>query len=1322
MAQRDGKVVTFYSYKGGTGRTMALANVAWILAANGKRVLAVDWDLESPGLARFFAPFIDRDALDSALGVIDLIREYEWATATQADKDGERWHEQYARVHKYSFSLNWQRFPAGGTLDFLSAGQQNNDYAGNLAGMNWDEFYERQGGGHFFDALRADMKRHYDYVLIDSRTGFSDVADICTIQLPDILVTCFTLSEQGIVGAAKVAQLVEHRYDNRRIRVLPVPMRIDPAEKVKADTGRAVARQRFTGLPSGVAESERERYWARMQVPYQAFYAYEEILATFADQPGANGSLLSAYEVLAHEITEGEVQSLPPMSTAIRERINARFARTPASVENEVRLRHSSYDRVWAEWIGHLLVAADVKVVDPWFADTVDGSGVVRELLIVSESNAADDAILSSADRSPEQVPLVIYVADVRRLAHVPAAQTASIAGLEAEAAAVRILRLIGREGAPTDVEVPTSPRFPGTDNAVFEVPGRNTRFTGRDDDLRKLRTLLRSSPKVVLASTGPVALQGMGGIGKSQLALEYAHRYRAAYDAVWWIDADQVSFLESALGDLATSLGLTPSESNRDNARAVLQALRHTDLRWLLIMDNADEVEGVLPYLPEGRGHVLITSRNLQWAEKATAVQVDVFKREESKQHLIERVPTMTEDQADRIAALLGDLPIAITAAAAWLADTGSSVEQYLTEIVRSGAGAVMEPNSNESVEATWELSLNHLRDSYPAAYRVLQLCSMFAPEIATDLVYSDAFAEALVPFHPQAMERLIRQHLVQQAHRLALVRVDLRADNPLSGETGRGGFVVMHRLLQHAVRSRMTGDELEEARRQVHLVLAAARPRGEVDDPEEWPRFRMIWPHLEVSKAPFSQVPKVRDLMIDRVRYLQLRGELEAGRRLGEQVTQLWRQMLVREPDGQAAADLRRQLLHLQFNLGNILSFLGLLKESHALDAAVLHAQRELLGDDHPHTLMTAGGLARDLRGLGRYSEALRLDAITFDAWKRNFGEGHPRSLKALNNLASTQRLMGDFREARHNDEMVLAGRRAILRADHPDTLISSAYVGIDMRDAGDYEQSIARLRTVYRDLLQTRGPDDLMTLRTQTNLAVSLRAAGQAGEAGELLGAALKTLTERFGPDNPETLTCRLSLSINLLQVDQSQSTGEADQSRLAGEEITEVQQIYERNLGPRHPLTLVCQLNLAMVARYAGDLVRARELATESADHLAEALGGEHPYALSGLMNEAICIAEQTDPPEGRDAADQEALRLLHRATEGLGRVLGEDHPNALRCRANLLLLRERLEPGQWAQQLDATARRLARRLGEGHPAVSAIREKRFQRRIIDPHPI
>ena len=132
------------------------------------------------------------------------------------------------------------------------------------------------------------MKRHYDYTLIDSRTGLSDVADICTIHLPDMLVDCFTFSEQGIDGAARVARDGPRPRTAPAIRILPVPMRVDPAEKAKADAGRAVARQRFAGLPAGPARAgPGRRTGPTVQVPYQAFYAYEEILATFGDRPGA---------------------------------------------------------------------------------------------------------------------------------------------------------------------------------------------------------------------------------------------------------------------------------------------------------------------------------------------------------------------------------------------------------------------------------------------------------------------------------------------------------------------------------------------------------------------------------------------------------------------------------------------------------------------------------------------------------------------------------------------------------------------------------------------------------------------------------------------------------------------------------------------------------------------------------------------------------------------------------------------------------------------------------------------------------------------------
>ena len=147
--------------------------------------------------------------------------------------------------------MNWQDFAHGGELDFVSAGRQNRDYYSSVAQVDWDNFYERLGGGQFFNALRADMKANYDYTLIDSRTGLSDIADICTVHLPDILVDCFTLNNQSIDGASNVARVIDQRYHDRNIRILPVPMRIEEGEKDKLDVGRRLARRRFDQFPQG---------------------------------------------------------------------------------------------------------------------------------------------------------------------------------------------------------------------------------------------------------------------------------------------------------------------------------------------------------------------------------------------------------------------------------------------------------------------------------------------------------------------------------------------------------------------------------------------------------------------------------------------------------------------------------------------------------------------------------------------------------------------------------------------------------------------------------------------------------------------------------------------------------------------------------------------------------------------------------------------------------------------------------------------------------------------------------------------------------------
>jgi cellulose biosynthesis protein BcsQ len=303
-----GEIITFYSYKGGTGRTMALANVGWLLASAGKKVLLVDWDLEAPGLHRYLHPFLLDKELIASRGIIDVVMDFSIQAMTPAaGGEGSDWYKKYADVLRCALSLNWSEFGEG-RLDLLPAGQQTATYATRVNSFSWDNFYERLGGGTFLEAVKDSMKKEYDYVLVDSRTGVSDTSGICTVQLPDKVVICFTLNRQSIQGAAAVAEsIVQARAKEPKLpplEIFPVPTRVERAEHVRLEAARIAARDLFSNFLSGWWDEDKRRaYWREIEVFYQPYYAYEEIPATFGEERAEIGSMLYSMERLAGYLT-----------------------------------------------------------------------------------------------------------------------------------------------------------------------------------------------------------------------------------------------------------------------------------------------------------------------------------------------------------------------------------------------------------------------------------------------------------------------------------------------------------------------------------------------------------------------------------------------------------------------------------------------------------------------------------------------------------------------------------------------------------------------------------------------------------------------------------------------------------------------------------------------------------------------------------------------------------------------------------------------------------------------------------------------------------
>ena len=360
-----GRIITFYSYKGGTGRSMAVANVAWMLALSGERVLVVDWDLEAPGIHRYFHPFLDDKELLETEGLLDFVERLasRAAVATSPLADEEVDVIEYVKLLKWPVrsSITWRQFGPRAGIDLLVAGRQGPAYSAKLNSFNWIDFYERLNGRQLLRVAQRQLKDVYDYVLVDSRTGVSDTSGICTVDMPDTLVVCFTLNIQSIVGASSVAEWVlaqrqalekareqalqmtspspRDAVQQRPFRVYPVPMRVEMSEHTKRQVSLEVARERFGQFVDHFPKDAVSQYWGEVQVAYFPFYAFEETPAIFGDVANDAFSLTASVKQVARWVTGEKSLEVVPLAAGFadaeiaRKEVLAWYARVPKKAD-----------------------------------------------------------------------------------------------------------------------------------------------------------------------------------------------------------------------------------------------------------------------------------------------------------------------------------------------------------------------------------------------------------------------------------------------------------------------------------------------------------------------------------------------------------------------------------------------------------------------------------------------------------------------------------------------------------------------------------------------------------------------------------------------------------------------------------------------------------------------------------------------------------------------------------------------------------------------------------------------------------------------------
>jgi len=755
----------------------------------------------------------------------------------------------------------------------------------------------------------------------------------------------------------------------------------------------------------------------------------------------------------------------------------------------------------------------------------------------------------------------------------------------------------------------------------------------------------MTSGPTAVLPydDSPPQALQGLGGVGKTAVAIEYAWRYRTEYDLVCWVRADQMPLVRSSLAALGAAVGLEPSANGIDLTTAgVLDALRLGEpySRWLLIFDNAAQPEDLLPLIPSGPGDVLITSRNHRWQSEVDTVPLDVFERKESLTFLQRRVPNrLSAVDANRLAEKLGDLPLALVQAGAVISDGAMPVNEYLrlldervTQILAKGAS----PEYPTSMTAAWQISVARLRAQSPQALDLLRCCAFMGREPIPRDVFNLGSEQGMTGVGDLITDPIELSTAISTLGRFALVKID-------------GPYITVHRLIQALLRDELSEDEQREYRQDAHAMLATAAP-GNPSDVSVWPRYVDLVAHVSSANADLAncQVIAHRALALDVVRYLYYSGDFTSCLALAEGFITQWTEASGAEDP--CVLDLRR-------NLGNALRELGRAEESHEIIATTTASAERVLGRRNPLTLTLRNAYGADLRARGAFSQARELDKETRELHEEVFGPTNPQTLRVLNNLALDHSLNSDFIASRDLHKRVYVLWRDPKTNVTPTEILNS-WTGLAraVRLCGNYGQARDLGEDARHYGLHELGPEHPMMLRGAIDLSIAMRMIpAYRDDAFELASEMLELCKRRRGDGNADTMAASISLS-NVLR-----TTGDIDQALALAASTME---IYPGVYGPAHPYNYGCMGNLALLRRLAGDSAEARRLNEIALAGLDERLTRNHLFSLTVALNLASDLATAGDASAAR-ALGEDCLRRL---TE----LLGNDHPLTLGCASNLVL--------------------------------------------------
>jgi tetratricopeptide (TPR) repeat protein len=617
---------------------------------------------------------------------------------------------------------------------------------------------------------------------------------------------------------------------------------------------------------------------------------------------------------------------------------------------------------------------------------------------------------------------------------------------------------------------------------AIWNIPyPPNPFFLGRDDLLSRLHTQLQAGQTTAL-SQSPQAISGLGGIGKTQIAIEYAYRYHQEYEVVLWARAESEEALISSYSMMASLLKLSGQEAEVQVIIEVVKRWLQTHHKWLLILDNADDLDLLPPFLPTvAGGHILITTRAWDMQRLATRLEVETLSDEQGALLQLRRAGLLTPDAsfeqavAEELACAmqltkeLGGLPLALDQAGAYLEATGMSIDEYHRIYQQHRRTLLQERRSRISdhpaaVATTWSLSFERVEEKNPAAADLLRFCAYLAPDAIPEEIITQGVEHLGPLLEPVAADAFLLAQAVEALRAYSLV-----SRNP------RTRTLSMHRLVQAVLRDSLPDEAGQQWKQRVVLAVNKARP--DVQDVEQWDACEQWLPHALVCAIWIEQEQMI---------------SLEAARLLNE--------------------------------AGYYLDDRARYREAEPLYKRALTISEQQVGAEHPDTATSLNNLALLYKNQGKYEDAEPLYERALAIKEQQLGADHPSTALSLNNLALLYHIQGKYGDAEPLYRRALAIHEQQLGAEHPNTATNLNNLAELYRAQGKYTEAEPLLRRALAIREQRLGADHPNVAQSLNNLAVFYYNQGKYAEAEPLYRRALAVYEQQLGANHPTTQTIR------------------------------------------------------------------------------------------------------------------------------------------------------------------------------------------------------